>query len=331
MKRILVLGGAGYIGSHVVRKLKLGRFRPVIFDNLSTGHRESVAGEELIEGDVRNYGDLDRLFGEGEIDAVMHFSAMSLVAESMRRPGDYFDNNVAGGLNLLRAMKKHGVKKIIFSSTAATYGQPENIPITESDTQDPVNPYGESKLMFEKMLKWYDRVHDIRSVVLRYFNAAGADDGGEIGEDHDPETHLIPVIFEVINGKRECLEIYGDDYSTPDGTCIRDYIHVYDLAEAHILALDHLFEGGESAVYNMGCGRGYSVKEVVEMAESVTGKPVRRRTAPRRVGDPAVLVASSERINRDMGWAPAYDLRGIIETAWKWHGSHPMGYRKDTC
>ncbi|MDD5456871.1 MAG: UDP-glucose 4-epimerase GalE [Candidatus Margulisbacteria bacterium] len=325
-KTILVAGGAGYIGSHIVRKLKIAGYHPVIFDNLSTGHKQSVKGEEFFWGDIRNPLDLDRVFTNYKIDAVMHFCARSLVGESMQKPEIYFENNIVGGFGLLQAMLKHQVKFIIFSSTAATYGEPESVPIDENAKQLPTNPYGESKLIFEKILHWYDKIHDIKHVNLRYFNAAGADDNGEIGEDHTPETHLIPNIFRVLNKQLDHLQVFGNDYSTADGTCVRDYIHIYDLAQAHILALKHILDGKGSDSFNLGCGKGYSINEIIKMVEKVTQKKVNYKMADRRPGDPAVLVASSEKIKKVLGWKEKYQLRDIIETAMQWHLNHPKGY-----
>lgn len=329
--QILVVGGAGYIGSHAVRALRKQGDIPIIFDNLSTGHRGAISGEKFFWGDVRNPLDLDRVFREHQICAVMHFCAKSLVGESMQCPEIYFENNVVGGLNLLQAMLRHRVPSIIFSSTAATFGQPEEMPIRETTPQSPTNPYGESKLIFEKMLHWYDECHGIKSVTLRYFNAAGADDKGDIGEDHSPETHLIPIIAQVLSGKREKLQVFGGDYPTPDGTCIRDYIHINDLARAHLLALKFLLNEKTSMDFNLGNGVGYSVSEIIRTVQSVAGKPVAHEISDRRAGDPAMLIASSERIQKILGWKPQYHLSDIISTALNWHSLHPDGYEKQEC
>ena len=325
-RQILVVGGAGYIGSHAVRMLRKQGDLPIIFDNLSTGHRASVSSETFFLGDVRNPLDLDRVFQENQIDAVMHFCAKSLVGESMQMPEIYFENNIVGGFNLLQAMLRHQVSSIIFSSTAATFGQPDELPIHETTTQTPTNPYGESKLIFEKMLRWYDECHGLKSVILRYFNAAGADDEGDIGEDHTPETHLIPIIAHVLAVKREKLQIYGRDYPTPDGTCVRDYIHINDLARAHMLALDYVLKEKKSIDFNLGNGHGHTVLEVVQMVEKVSGKKVPYIHSDRRAGDPATLIASSERIQNTLGWKPRYSLEEIVSTALRWHSLHPEGY-----
>jgi len=327
---ILVCGGAGYIGSHAVYALLKRNEEVVVVDNLATGHSESVLGGKLYIGDLRDEDFLDKVFSENDIEAVMHFAASSLVGESVENPFKYYENNVCGTLSLLKAMKKHGVKKIVFSSTAAVYGEPERVPIKEEDRTEPTNPYGETKLAIERMLKWADVAYGIKYVALRYFNVAGALETGEIGEDHSPETHLIPIILQVALGKRDKVMIYGDDYPTKDGTPIRDYIHVMDLVDAHILALEKLRKENKSEVYNLGNGEGFTVKEVIEVARKVTGHPIPAEVTGRRPGDPAVLVASSEKAMKDLGWRPKYAyLEEIIESAWMWHKNHPNGFRRD--
>ncbi|WP_097028024.1 UDP-glucose 4-epimerase GalE [Clostridium peptidivorans] len=327
---ILVCGGAGYIGSHMVAYLLEKGKDVVVLDNLQKGHKEAVLCEKFYKGDLRDRAVLDKVFTENNIEAVIDFAADSLVGESVSEPIKYFQNNVGGTLSLLGAMKDYGVKNIVFSSTAATYGEPENIPILESDKTVPTNPYGESKLAVEKILKWCDNAYGIKYTALRYFNAAGAHVSGKIGEHHNPETHLIPIILQVALGQRDKIMIFGDDYKTEDGTCIRDYIHVYDLASAHLLALERLMNGGQSAVYNLGNGKGFSVKEVVEVARKVTGKEIKAEVAPRRAGDPAVLVASSEKAKKELNWKPKFDsLETIIETAWNWHKGHVNGYEQN--
>ncbi|SJZ96979.1 UDP-glucose 4-epimerase [Cetobacterium ceti] len=326
---ILVCGGAGYIGSHAVRALLNSKEEVIVLDNLQTGHRDSVPENvKLLVGDLRDKEFLDKVFKENKIEGVIHFAADSLVGESMTNPGKYFENNVVGSLNLITVMKENGVDKIVFSSTAATYGEPENVPILESDKTLPTNPYGESKLIVEKMLKWYDMAYGLKYTVLRYFNVAGAYPTGEIGEDHKTETHLIPIILQVALGKREKIGIYGDDYPTEDGTCIRDYIHVMDLVDVHILAMNRLRAGGESRIYNLGNGEGFSVKEVIEVAREVTNHEIPAEVTPRRAGDPARLVASSAKAMEELKWTPKYNsLKSIIETAWKWHKNNPNGYK----
>lgn len=325
---ILVCGGAGYIGSHAVRALADKNREVIVLDNMQSGHVEAVAENiKLALGDLRDTEFLERVFKENKIDGIIHFAADSLVGESMLNPDKYFGNNVVGSLNLLNMMKKYKVKNIIFSSTAATYGEPKNIPIQETDETIPTNPYGESKLMVEKLLKWYDEAYGIKYTVLRYFNVAGAHISGEIGEDHSPETHLIPIVLQVALGKREKINIFGDDYPTEDGTCIRDYIHVMDLVDAHILALDRLEKGASSATYNLGNGEGFSVKQVIEVAKKVTKKNITVEISPRRAGDPARLVASSKKAMDELKWNPKYQsLEKIVETAWKWHKENPEGY-----
>lgn len=324
---VLVCGGAGYIGSHTVAELLEKGEEVVVLDNLEKGHKKAILGGKFYEGDLRDSALLDKIFTENKIDSVIDFAAYSLVGESVEEPLKYFENNVSSSINLLEGMKRHNVKYIVFSSTAATYGEPENIPILEEDNTYPTNPYGESKLAVEKILKWCDRAYGIKYTVLRYFNAAGAHISGKIGEDHTPESHLIPLILQVALGKREKIMIFGDDYKTKDGTCIRDYIHVTDLSSAHILALHRLRSGEESRTYNLGNGKGFSVKEVVETAREVTGCDIKAEVAERRAGDPAILIASSEKAKRELKWTPKYDsLETIIKTAWEWHRNHPEGY-----
>ena len=325
---ILVTGGAGYIGSHVVEELQKSGFTPIVYDNFSTGHEEAVPDEvQLIEGDIHDVRFAKHIMEQFKIDAVIHFAACSLVGESVNLPLKYYDNNLCGTKVLLEAMVAHDVKKIVFSSTAATYGEPENIPILETDRTCPTNPYGETKLAMEKMFYWTAKAHGLRYVSLRYFNACGADKTGTIGEAHNPESHLIPLILQVPNGKREAISIFGTDYDTPDGTCIRDYIHVTDLAQAHILAVRYLQDGGESNIFNLGNGIGYSVREVIETARAVTGHPIPAIESPRRAGDPARLVASSQKAREVLGWDPQHaSLEEIIGDAWRWHKNHPNGY-----
>lgn len=324
---ILVCGGAGYIGSHTVAELiDMGK-NVIVLDNLQKGHRNAVLGGKLYVGDLRDDSFLTTVFRENEIESVIDFAADSLVGESVTEPLKYYNNNVVSTLCLLGKMKEFGVKNIVFSSTAATYGEPENIPILESDRTLPTNPYGETKLAVEKALKWSDSAYGIKYASLRYFNAAGAHISGKIGEDHSPESHLIPIIMQTALGQRESIGIFGDDYPTEDGTCIRDYIHVTDLSTAHILALNKLEETNESLICNLGNGKGFSVKEVIKIAREVTGREIKEVISPRRAGDPAVLIASSEKAQKELGWNPKYaELHTIIETAWKWHLSHPNGY-----
>lgn len=325
---ILVTGGAGYVGSHVVEELlKIGKHQVVVLDNLRKGHRESLLGGEFIKGDLSDTGLLDEIFAHHSIEAVVHMAADSLVGESVQHPDKYFYNNVTNGLNLLNAMVRHNARYMVFSSTAAVYGEPVETPITEDHPQMPTNPYGESKLFFEKIMARYDVAYGLRHISLRYFNAAGASVSGAIGEDHRPESHLTPIIIQVALGQREQVTIFGTDYDTPDGTCVRDYIHVTDLATAHLLALDALAGGAESNVYNLGNGEGFSVREVIDMVEKVVGRPIAWIEGERRSGDPAVLVASSDRIIQELGWRPKYhDLEMIVQTAWNWHKMHPQGF-----
>ncbi|GGA41442.1 UDP-glucose 4-epimerase GalE [Paenibacillus physcomitrellae] len=324
---ILVTGGAGYIGSHTVAELLDKGEEVVVLDNLQTGHREALLGGKLYEGDLRDKELLKRLFTENSIDAVIHFAANSLVGESMQNPVKYYDNNVYGTLCLLEAMQQAGVSKIVFSSTAATYGEPEKVPIEETDRTAPTNVYGETKLSMETMMGWFDRVLGIKYVALRYFNAAGAHASGKIGEDHQPETHLIPLILQTALGQRESIAVFGDDYPTEDGTCIRDYIHVSDLADAHLRAVDYLRSGGESNVFNLGSGNGFSVNQVISKVKEVTGVDFAVEVKPRRAGDPAVLIASSGKARSVLGWNPQREnLDDIIASAWQWHQNHPNGY-----
>lgn len=326
--RVLVTGGAGYIGSVVTEELIKDGHDVVVFDNLTKGHRKAiVSGAEFVEGDLAAVPKLLRdTLATKKIQAVIHMAADSLVGESVQNPSKYYRNNLANGLNLLDAMREAGVKRTVFSSTAAVYGEPEKQPIQETDPTKPTNPYGESKLAFEHALRWFAEAYELRYASLRYFNAAGA--SATCGEDHDPESHLIPIALQAAAGKREFIEVYGHDYPTADGTCVRDYVHVIDLARAHIVALGALNEG--SRIYNLGCGgEGYSVNQVLETARAVTGKKIEARVGPRRSGDPSVLIASSERITKELGWKPEFqDLKVIIESAWRWMLAHPNGYSK---
>lgn len=327
---ILVLGGAGYIGSHTVYELIDAGREVVVADNLQTGFRAAVHPKaKFYQLDIRDRAALDTLFQAENIEGVIHFAASSQVGESMSDPLKYYDNNLHGTMVLLQSMVAHGVNKIVFSSTAATYGEPERVPILETDRTDPTNCYGETKLSMEHMMRWVSQAHGLKYVALRYFNACGAHPSGAIGEAHNPETHLIPLILQVPNGQREKIFIFGDDYPTKDGTCIRDYIHVTDLAQAHILALDYLLGGGDNNVFNLGNGVGFTVKEVIDVARAVTGHPIPAQVSPRRAGDPAQLIASSEKAINVLGWKPQYnDLNTIIATAWKWHSAHPRGYEE---
>ena len=327
---ILVLGGAGYIGSHTVAALCEAGREVVVVDNLETGHVESVHPDaKFYQGDICDKAFITDVFEKEDISSVIHFAAYSLVGESVEKPLKYYENNLCKTRDFLEVMVEKGVDKIVFSSTAATYGEPERVPIMENDRTEPTNPYGETKLAMEKMFKWTANASGIRYVSLRYFNACGAHVSGEIGEAHNPESHLIPLILQVPNGQREFISIFGNDYPTPDGTCIRDYIHVTDLAMAHILAVDYLENGGASDIFNLGNGVGFSVKEVVETARKVTGHPIPAKEVARRAGDPAQLIASSEKAKKVLGWNPKQDsLEEIISTAWKWHQAHPNGFKK---
>ena len=317
---ILVTGGAGYVGSHAVKELRRNGIPCVVIDSLERGHRELVVGAELVVGDIRDGDLVQRVLGEHQVTAVMHFAAFAYVGESVVNPSIYYQNNVGSTISLLHSLVRCGVKKIVFSSTCSTYGVPEQIPITEEQAQRPVNPYGASKLMVERILKDFDSAYGLKSVVFRYFNAAGADPDGEIGEWHEPETHLIPLVLQTAARLRESVDILGTDYPTPDGTCIRDYIHVVDLARAHVLGLRYLEAGGESDVFNLGNDCGFSVRQVIDAAERLTAQKVKVNNAPRRHGDPPSLVGSSAKARKLLGWAPEFnDLDRIIQTAWRWH------------
>lgn len=322
MSHVLVTGGAGYIGSHTCKALAQAGLTPVTYDNLVYGHRQFVKWGPFVHGELGDAALLARTFHDYAIDAVIHFAAYAYVGESMTNPGKYFRNNVVNTLTLLDTMVASKVKHIVFSSTCATYGNPERVPIAEDHPQRPVNPYGESKLFVEKALHWHGIAHDLRWFALRYFNAAGADPDGELGEEHNPETHLIPLVIKTALGQRDRVDVFGTDYPTPDGTAIRDYIHVCDLADAHVRALKHLRDGEPSAVANLGTGTGHSVKEVIDMVERVTGNKVNARLAPRRAGDPPALVADPRHAKALLGWHPnSSDLKTIIETAWRWHST----------
>jgi UDP-glucose 4-epimerase len=322
--KILVTGGAGYIGSIVVEQLVAAGEDVVVLDNLYQGHRAAVhPAAAFVEGDLGDPAAIDALLARHRPEAIMHFASFTLVGESMENPWPYLGENVTNGLNLLSSAVSHGVRRFILSSTANLFDDPERMPITESERIVPGSPYGESKYFLERLLHWLDRIYGLRYAALRYFNAAGA--SADRGEDHDPELHLIPIVLQVALGQRDKVVIFGDDYPTRDGTCVRDYIHVLDLAQAHILALHALDQG--SRTYNLGNGQGFTVREVIEMAREVTGHPIPAEVGPRRPGDPAVLVASSDKIREELGWAPRYpDLRDIVESAWRWHGAHPKGY-----
>lgn len=317
---VLVCGGAGYIGSHINKQLNKEGYETVVFDNLVYGHREAVKWGHFVQGDLQNLDEIEAVFREYKIEAVFHFAAYAYVGESVGQPEKYYYNNVANTLNLLHVMKKYGCDKIIFSSTCATYGEPEKVPITEDMPQKPINPYGASKLMVERIFKDYSGAYGLKFVVFRYFNAAGADPEGEIGESHTPETHLIPLVLDAASGRRKDIRVFGTDYDTPDGSCIRDYIHVYDLATAHLLALHYLEEGKESDFFNLGNALGTSVFEVIEAVKRISGREFTVTRSDRRAGDPARLVGSSEKARRELGWEPVYgDIDSIVEHAWNWH------------
>jgi UDP-glucose 4-epimerase len=325
---ILVCGGAGYIGSHTVHELVNQGKDVIIVDNLQTGHMKAVNSKaKFYKGDIRDAEFLDRVFSENNIEAIIHFAANSLVGESMEKPLLYFNNNVYGMQILLESMVKHNIKNIVFSSTAAVYGEPKKIPILEDDETNPTNTYGETKLTMEKMMKWVNKAYGITFVSLRYFNACGALEDGSIGEDHFPESHLIPLILQVPLKKRDAITVFGEDYETPDGTCVRDYIHVLDLADAHIKAVDYLQKGNESNIFNLGNGVGFSVKEIIDCAKEATNQDIKVVIGERRAGDPAKLIASNEKAKKILGWNPKFtDVKDVISTAWGWHKNHPDGY-----
>jgi UDP-glucose-4-epimerase GalE len=324
--RIAVTGGAGYIGSHTVALLHSSGHAVTVVDDLSTGHRQAVPAECLVEWELANRPGLVQILRERQIEAVVHFAASCYVGESVTDPGKYYNNNFVATLSLLDAMRAAGVPRIVFSSTCATYGIPSRVPITEGETQKPVNPYGFTKFAIERALIDYGHAYGLGSVALRYFNASGAAADGSIGEDHDPETHLIPLVLQVALGQRPHIQVFGTDYPTPDGTCIRDYIHVEDLADAHLRALDRIRLGGFQA-FNLGTGRGYSVREVIGLSGKITGRPIAVVEGPRRAGDPPELVAAADKARRELGWEPRHTtLDTIIETAWRWHREHPRGY-----
>ena len=323
----MVTGGAGYIGSQTVKELKDGGYNPIVFDNLSTGHEEAIKGVELVKGDLSKFEEISRALKDYQPDAVVHFAASIEVEESVKDPEKYFQNNIVNGLNLLRAMKENNIKKIIFSSSAAVYGDTEINPISENDPKKPMNPYGLTKMMFEKILESYAPAYGLKSISLRYFNAAGADPSGQMGQDKEKPSHLITRVLWTALGKYPKVEVYGTDYDTPDGTCLRDYIHIKDLAAAHVLALKALETGQFSPAYNLGTGKGYSVKEVIEMAKKVSGKDFVVENMPRRAGDPRELIASSALARQELGFEPKFsDLETIIQSAWNWHKNHPEGY-----
>ncbi len=326
--RILVTGGAGYIGSHTVKHLLAHGHDVLVVDNLAMGHRQAVPADKLVVADLKDSDHIDHLLVVNRIEAVIHFAADAAVGESVVDPAKYYHNNLLNSLNLLERVRRNGITRFVFSSTCATYGIPRDVPITEETPQAPINPYGNTKLAFEKMLADYAPAYGIGYAALRYFNASGASADGSIGEDHTPETHLIPLVLQVALGQRPHIAIFGTDYPTPDGTCVRDYIHVEDLASAHRLAIEKV-QPGQGMTFNVGIGRGYSVREVIRTAEDVTGKTIPIQEAPRRPGDPPALIASADKIRRELGWTPHYtELQPIIETAWNWHLRHPKGYGK---
>ena len=324
---ILIVGGAGYIGSQTAKAVATAGLEPVVFDNLVYGHEWAVKWGPLVRGDLADRALLVDVMKRHQVDAVIHFAAYAYVGESVTNPRKYFGNNVAGSLNLLDAMLDAGVRDVVFSSTCATYGEPQRVPIAEDHPQNPVNPYGETKLAVEKMLHWYSRAYEIRYAALRYFNAAGAAATGDLGEDHEPESHLIPLVLAAALGRKPNITILGNDYPTKDGTCVRDYIHVEDLADAHVRALDHLDRGGAGGAFNLGTGDGYTVREVIDLARKVAGRAIPEKLGKRRPGDPAVLVADGRKAKETLGWIPKHsDLETIVSSAWRWHEKHPAGY-----
>ena len=327
MTEILVVGGAGYIGSHMCKYLSKQGYTPIVLDSLVMGHREAVQWGPIYQGCMSNAEVLDQIFTNHAIKVVMHFAAFCYVGESVTKPLIYYHNNVNNTVRLLESMLRHDVERFIFSSSCATYGKPKDVPITESQGQKPINPYGKTKLIVEQMLEDFESAYGLRSISLRYFNAAGADPDGEIGESHDPETHLIPLVIQTALGIREEVQVFGNDYPTPDGTCVRDYIHVNDLAQAHLLAMEMLLNGHPSDQYNLGIGEGYSVNEVIERVGKTTGKRVPVRITERRAGDPPILIASNKKATEELGWKPCYsDLNTVIETAWNWHQNYSKGF-----
>ena len=326
MKKILVTGGAGYIGSHTVAELAKQNYKVIVIDNLVYGHEQSIDCD-FVDGDLLNKKDCEKVFSKHKFDGVVHFAAYALAGESMQEPGKYFENNILGGLNLLEVMKKYEVKNIVFSSTCAIYGFPKKLPVTEEESKKPVSVYGESKLIFEQILAWYDKLFGIKNICLRYFNACGASLDGSIGEDHKPETHIIPIAMQVALGQRKKFTIFGDDYDTSDGTNIRDYIHVSDLASAHIKALEYVFKNKKSNFFNVGTGDGYSNKEIVDMIKKVSGMDFEVEIGKRRDGDPDAIFADNSKVKKVLGWEPKHsDLQTIVESAWKWHTTNPNGF-----
>ena len=327
MKNILVVGGAGYIGSHMAKYLSKKGYMPIVLDNLVCGHRRAAKYGPFFDGSMNDSSLLQKIFSDYPISAVMHFAAFCYVGESVEEPARYYQNNVANTLALLEVMVEKNIGNFIFSSSCATYGEPLEVPMTEDHPLKPISPYGRTKVMVEQILDDFRKAYGLESVCLRYFNAAGADPDGQLGEDHNPETHLIPLVLKTALGQRPLVDIFGDEYPTPDGTCIRDYIHIEDLAQAHLLALERLLAGLPGGVYNLGNAKGYSVKQVIEIARRVTGREIPARVVERRTGDPAVLISSSQKAMKDLGWSPQFlDLETIVETAWTWHKNNPNGY-----